>query len=109
MSIDAKINDAIKSVVSECKPNIYTGTAKEYCVYTYDEIPELFAESTANAKRYSINVNLYMPHGANPNAKKKAIATALKQAGFTYPEITNASDSDGQHYSFDCEVTDGEI
>lgn len=50
-----------------------------------------------------------MPHSVNPNSKKKAIARALNNAGFTYPEINNASDDDGQHYSFDCEGTDGEV
>lgn len=50
MSIDERINTAVKSVIGECKPNIYRGTAEEYCVYSYEEIPDLFAESTANAK-----------------------------------------------------------
>lgn len=105
-TIDERINTAVKTVVAECKPNIYKGTATEYCVYTYDELPTLHSESRPDVTRYLIQVNLYLPTGTNPNTKKHNLAEALYGAGFTYPSITNASDAAGQHYAFDCEGAD---
>ena len=109
MSMDSKILTAVKTVVSECKPNIYEGTSKEYAVYTYSQFPVIHADGRPDAIRYSIFVHLYLPKGVNPNAKKKLLANALLNAGFTYPSIVNASDSNGQHYSFECQAVDGDV
>lgn len=103
MSIDAQIITAVKTVIDDVSPNVYTGTKTTYCVYTYNELLALNAESKPNAIRYLIMVNLYMPNGKNPNTLKKALCHALWSAGFTYPTITNASDPQGQHYSLECE------
>lgn len=109
MSIDETIRTVLTPLVTEVHPNIYKGSSLEYIVYTYAEYGTVFADSSPDCIRYLVQINWYLPHGQNPRAKKKQIKNALHGAGFTFPSVINASDSDGQHYSFECEYTDGDV
>ena len=108
ISCDEAINNAFGSIESlPLSPNVYTGDALSYLVYTYYVIPEVFAESVSNISRYMIQLHYYLPHKANPNTVKLAIVQACYTAGFTYPSMTNATDSEGQHYVFEFEYLNG--
>lgn len=102
MSVESAIINALTPIVTVVEPIIYNGKEKEYIVFNYDEIPA-HAESTAYALKMLVQVHLFMPFKKNPNTIKRQIADALQAAEFTYPSITNASDSEGQHYVFECE------
>lgn len=84
-------------------PNAYTGSAVEYIVYNYTTLPQVFGEGLPAAARYLVQVHYYLPPKKNPNLGKLQISQALKDQGFTWPDIENASDSEGQHYVFECE------
>lgn len=104
MSIDELIRSAVTPIIPLCYPNYYTGDETEYCVFNYYERGMAFADDEATATVFSVQLHWYLPHGINPNAKKRQVIAALLAAGFTRPEITNASDSEGQHYVFECEL-----
>lgn len=106
MTTDAAIKAALETILP-LYPNKYTGTELEYIVYNYSTIPEVFADSVPHAARYLVQVHLYLPDKKNPNPYKLAISRALKEHGFTWPSITNASDGDGQHYTFECSYVNG--
>ena len=108
ISCDEAINIAFGSIESlPIFPNVYTGDALSYLVYTYYVIPEVYAESVSHASRYSIQLHYYLPHKSNPNTVKLAIIQACITYGFTYPSMTNASDQEGQHYVFEFEYMNG--
>lgn len=109
MSIDAKIRTALTPVVSVVKPNVHTGSDTEYIVFNYTELPTLHADNVPHAIRYLVQVHWYLPTNVNPNTKKKQIKQALLNADFTYPSVTNASDSEGQHFVFEMEYCDGDV
>ena len=109
MSLNTIIRSAIAPIVPECVPDQYTGTATEYCTFNYSEIPDAFGDESPEAIRYLVQLHYFLPAGANPYAKKKQLKNALMNAGFTYPSVTNASDSDGQHYVLEVEYCDGDI
>ena len=109
MSIDATIKNAITPIVPIVKPNIYTGSETEYIVFNYSELPTLHADSCPRAIRYLVQVHWFLPLKANPNTKKRRIKNALLDAGFTYPSVIDASDGEGQHFTFECEGFDGDI
>ena len=88
-------------------PNVYTGDALEYVVTNYTAIPQVFAERQPAAQRYLVAVHYYLPDKINPNPKKLAISNVLFGQGFTWPSIENASDSEGQHWVFECEYVNG--
>lgn len=102
MNIDTTIRNAITPIVPVCVPNVYTGAEVEYCVFNYSEFPAAFADNSPQVIGYSVQVHLFMPLKTNPYAKKAAICAALFAADFTYPQVINATDEDGQHYVFSC-------
>jgi len=109
MSVDSVIRSSLASLSEVVVPNKYDGELKNYIVYNYTSIPDVFAESEPDVMHYYCQVHWFLPHKENPNAKKKQICQALHGAGFTYPSITNASESSCQHYIFECQYCDGEV
>lgn len=86
-----------------CAPNVYEGSAVEYVVWNAYQIPEVYAERRPAAARYPTQVHYFLPNGKNPTEGKLALQRALFEHGFTWPSITNASDSEGQHYVLECD------
>lgn len=107
MSIDETLKTALSGVGLPVYPNIYTGPDLEYLVWSYTEIPAVFADGAPHAARYLVNVRYYLPHKQNPSATKQLLRRALFGAGCTWPSITPIGDSEGQGYAFECEYTDG--
>lgn len=106
MSTDAAIKAALDGILP-LYPNLYTGDELRYIVYNYSTIPDVFGDSVPHAARYFVQVHLYLPSKENPNQYKLTISRALNANGFTWPSITNASDGDGQHYTFECNYVNG--
>lgn len=109
MTVDEMLETAVSSVVSECSPIRYTGSATTYATWNYTTLPAVFADSDPDAARYLIQVHLFLPHNVNPNALKLQLARALHEYGTTYPSTTPANDNNGQHYALECEYTDGTV
>ena len=106
MSINSTIRSAVTPIVAVCVPDVYTGTATEYCTFNAAEYPTGFADDVPTHIGYSAQVHYFCPTGVNPEAKKTALKNALFAAGFSYPEIQNMTDADGQHYVLECEFID---
>ena len=88
-------------------PNVYTGSLPKYVVWNYSEIPAVYAERAPRASRYLCQVHLYCPHKENPLEAIQGLRRALWNAQFTWPSLTDASDSEGQHWVLECEFADG--
>lgn len=86
-----------------CAPNVYEGSAVEYVVWNAYQIPEVYAERRPAAARYPTQVHYFLPNDKNPTEGKLALQRALFEHGFTWPSVTNASDSEGQHYVLECD------
>ena len=100
MSINSTIRAAVTPIVAVCKPDVYIPAqgetpATEYCTFNYSELPEVFADGKPDAIRYLVQLHWMFPKDTIPFSKKKQIKNALLNSGFTYPSVTNASDSDG--------------
>lgn len=107
-NLDQILLEALDTVLPDCAvPVLYTGEALEYIVWNYEQLGQVFADGRPDAARYLIQVHYFLPNGQNPNAKKVSIAQALAGAGCTWPDVTNASDKEGQHYVLECQYTDG--
>lgn len=106
MNLDEKIRTALSGIVDTIVPHVYTGGSTEYIVFNYSEYPLEFAADAPRTIGHAIQVHLYMPMSANPNATKALIKTALFTAGFEYPSIQDVSDLDGQHYVFETEYVE---
>ena len=107
-------------VVAVCVPGIYRPNAGEtaatvYCTFNYSEIPDSFGDNGPGAMRYLCQVHFYAPWNVsdgesnNTLATRKALRRSIFAAGFTYPSVEDASDSDYQHFVFEFEDCDGEV
>ena len=101
------IRTTCETVVPDVFPQLYTGPLLRYIVYNYNIIPVVWAESGPAASRYLVQVHFYLPHKEDPREAILALQRALFDADFTWPSVTDAEDSDGQHWILECEYTDG--
>lgn len=102
--IDTTIRTALQPMGIPVEPNEYEGEATEYISYVYQELGAVHAEKRPHAIRYILDVHWYLPRGKNPESGKNRIRHLLLAAGATWPNIVNASDKEGQHYVFECEM-----
>lgn len=107
MTVAERIMAAVTPVVPECEPDVYYGDAAEYCTFNADETHTLYADDKPQVIVHLVQVHWFLPLGVNPETKKRQIARSLTDLGFSSPDITNASDKDGQHYVFECEYEEG--
>lgn len=102
-----KIRTACETVISDVFPQIYTGALLHYVTYNYNIIPSVWTESGPAASRYLCQVHFYLPHKEDPREDILGLQRALFDAGFTWPDVTDAEDADGQHWVLECEYADG--
>lgn len=101
MTINERVIAAVKPIVPVCVPDNYTGAEPIYTVFSVDEGGSLFADDIAYAVTASVMLHLFLPLGVNPLQLKRRLQRAIVDADFTYPETTNATDEEYQHYVFE--------
>ena len=103
MSVNADIMTALAPFGFPVATNIYTGTAQTYFALTINAIPTGYADNGPQYEKQLAMVHLYCPHTQDTTALRKQIKHALRDAGFTYPSETDASDGTAQHIVFECQ------
>ena len=104
MTVNAMLLSALTPIMSIVRPDVYTGEETRYIVFNYDLVPTNFADNTTPLWKALVQVHLILPIGENSVALRARIATELKTAGFTMPEIIDATDKDSQHFVFETET-----
>ena len=103
------LKNAVESTGIAAYANFYPGNDAEYCTINCIDMPDAFGDDSPTASRHLVQVHWFAPYGSNPTTQKRALCTALIQAGCTYPEITDASDENGLHFAFECQYVDADI
>ena len=101
------INQTLKSALTPIAPaeaDVYEGSEAVYITFEYSSLPDDFGDDEPSHERFLVSVHLYAPNGINTLDRRRAIKKALCDAGATWPEYENASDKNGQHHIFDCEI-----
>ena len=112
MNMDERIRAAVLPIVQVCAPDFYDGEADTYCTFNMTEIPTAFGDDAPHAVRYLIQLHLFAPGQPKPPSTRmlrKQLCRAVLEAGFTYPEVTNAGDKEEQHYVLEFEGVDGDV
>lgn len=109
MSINSRIIEAVTPLVPVCVPDLYDGDAEIYCTFNGTETPDGFGDDGPQAIRWLMQLHLFAPRRQNVLGMKRSLCRRLWKAGFTYPSVANASDSDGQHYVLEFEELDGDV
>lgn len=106
MAVNDEILAAVRPTVPHVYPDIYTGEQEIYSTFTIIEHPAEFLDNEPAEVLYDVQVHLFAPHGLNTMGLRRGIRNGLALQGFTHPTIYNMSDSEGQHYVFECEFSE---
>jgi hypothetical protein len=104
MNVNALLVGTLDSLLPTAD-SVYKGAATEYIVFNYTELPADFADDDAAHYRYLVQVHLYAPLEKNTRTYRRVSAIASKPP--ISPTVTPASDKNGQHYAFECEIAGG--
>ncbi len=107
MSVDAKIVAALNPLGFDVENSVSFTKNKTYFAFNYSVIPADFADDAPQHERFLVQVHFFCPLNVNITKQKKIICRALFAAGFTWPEVTDASDENGRHIVFECEIAEG--
>jgi hypothetical protein len=108
VSIESKIKSALEPLKYKVYPNTYSGPGTTpYFVFNFDTIPDDFGNNKPKHERALVQVHLFCPHEFDSVTLRKNVKKNLSKAGFTWPVTTNASDENGQHYVFECQIAEG--
>ena len=102
-NVDNALQTALGSLGLPVFPNLYQGNELEYIVTNHNAIPVVYAERKPQAARHIVTVRYFLPFKKNPNPMILQIEQALFNNGFTFPDMTDVSDSEGQIYAMTCE------
>lgn len=86
-----------------------------YYTFSYSSFGDDFGDDEPGCERWLVNVHYFAPlYNEDIDERVKRTKRALFQAGFSWPRTVDASDQDGQHIVFECEIaeeieTDGEL
>lgn len=93
MNVNPLIIAALTPLGMPVEPDIYTGDATEYITFNYsDERPVVYADDVDITDETSVQVH-YFTKG-NPQANKKAIRKALRNAGFSIVDTAQYYEDD---------------
>ena len=106
MSINTVISEALSTLGLPVAFNVYQGAEKRHIVFNYFTTPDDFGDDAPGCEIYHVQVHFYGPYGSNDAAYFRGIKKNLHDAGFTWPEMQDVSDRDGNHFVFECQYSD---
>lgn len=109
MTVDEALVFAIEPIVPEVAPQVYEGSATEFCTYNHTDIANLFADGRPGVIVYLVQVHYCAPIGQDCWRKLVNLKNALFNVGCTYPTVEDASDKNGQHYVLECQYKDCDL
>ena len=113
-SVDSMIATALSGlgypVWNAVKENEHQYESEEdpvYFVFNYSSLGVGYADDEPTGELSLIQVHLFAPLSMNITALKRRVKAAIHAAGFTWPELTDASDEQGRHIVFEFQYVDG--
>lgn len=106
-SVEARLKEALARFGDPVENGVYQGESDRYYTVHTSTMPDLHADDAPGAERYLIQVHLFAPLTFNFITRRRQTKQALFNAGFGWPECTDASDENGRHLVFECEYVEG--
>lgn len=107
MTVNEKIIGALKQFGIPALPDFYDGDAPEYFTFDYaDDRATDFGDNVPLHVVAYIQVHYFCQMDKDYLSMKKKIRQALFDAGFTYPDATDATITEDKirHLVFECEI-----
>lgn len=102
--MNAKIRAALLPFGDPVEHGIYTGKATRYYTFVYTTLPQDFGDDEPGYERYLVTIHFSCPLKYDSVERVRQTKRALFDAGFTWPEVTDLSDENGQLYAIECEI-----
>lgn len=104
MMLNQRLRTALEQLGMPVLPDVDTGNRERCMVFHYDLRPAQFAGNEPCWYKALVQVHLFLPLGEDGVALQGQVIRALAGAGFTWPEVVDATDEEGQHKVFECEL-----
>lgn len=107
MRTEKRLIDALFPLGLPVQNGVYSGGREAHFVFVINTVPTNFADDAPQCELHLIAVHLYAPPEQDVTALIDSAKAALVQAGFDYPEITNASDAEWHHTVLETQCVEG--
>lgn len=110
VSVESKIVAALAPFGDPVEKSLLYAAAKDlppqYYTFSCSSAGADFGDDEPGCELWQVNVHFFAPLRGNISRRVKATKKALFQAGFTWPHAVGASDQEGQHIVFECEIAE---
>ena len=107
MTVDERLIAALRPLGYDVANAVSFSHSDRYYAFNYFVMPTDYADDEPEHERYLVQVHLFAPLAENITQRKRDTRKALHAAGFTWASIEDASDEDGRHIVFECEIAEG--
>lgn len=104
-TVNEIIVTALRSLNLPVVERLYEGTKKEYITFNYaDDRAEDFGDDAPHTDVAYMQIHYICPWGIDYDETRRSIRQKLFDAGFSWPEMTDASDDSTRirHFVYEC-------
>lgn len=107
MTVESRIVNALKAFGDPVENGPHTGTDERYYCFYLSRIGTLYCDDDPEAEKAMIQIHLFAPLTENVSKRIRETQRALRDSGFLWPVVTDASDRDGRHIVFETQWLEG--
>lgn len=104
MNLNQRLIKALSPLGLPAAPDVDVKHRNRTFTFNYDLLPDQFADGRPLYWRALVQVHLFLPLEEDSVALRGMIPGILAGAGFTWPEVVDATDGQSQHYVFETET-----
>lgn len=110
MSVESRVKAALDAFGHPVEKSLLYAASNErplrYYTFVCESFGDDYGDDEPGCERWLVHVHFFAPLGESCLRQVRETKRALFAAGFTWPQCTDATDQDGQHYVFQCEAAD---
>ena len=107
MSINERIIRALSPLGLSVTPDTHRPEQGDlYITFGYSVRGENHGDNVPQVEVSDVMIHLWANRGENVLQQRRMIRLLMSQAGFTWPDETDAGDEDGQHYVYECQIAE---
>lgn len=107
MSINERIIKALNPLGLSVTPDTHRPEQGDlYITFGYNVNGANYGDDVPQVEVYAVMVHLWAARGENVLHIRRMIRYLMAQAGFTWPDEVDGGDEDGQHYIYECQISE---
>ena len=107
MSINERIIHALSPLGLPVHPDVHRPEDGDlYITFGYNVRPDAFGDNVPQVEVSDVSVELWAARGKNVLQLRRLIRLMLNESGFTWPDEIDAGDEDGQHFVYECQLSE---